>query len=324
MSEEQLENEQKTQPNETGGFRFAVTLLAASGTVFYSGYTYLQNTPIDPLWYGFVCGLIAVALILVGGLILYILIKGYSLEVKDSDQKEKFKNWASNIYSMIFLMFIMLLVFVLCLFVLVLLKIKIASFLFSVIFLISLMVGLVFVGIPFRKKLSKSKSIDIVTIALMVGAFVWVSLFVAVLCSPLHGHVTVDMESIYYKNNAPIPVLIHLTGPNTGLSIALVKEESNHNLSKIDSIMLKPEQNPDKTESGKYLLGNALKYGTYIVFINATNLSAGYYELRYERAVYKSQGGLKKETHGARGFYLLNSSQQSYIGEINGFLIKTR
>ena len=313
MSEGQKENGKKPQSNETGGFRFAVTLLVAFGTVFYAGYTYLQNTPVDPLWYEFVCGLIAVALISVGGLILYILIKGYSLEVKDSNQKEKFKNWASNIYSMIFLMFIILLVFVLCLFVLVLLKIKITSFSFLVIFLISFTVGLVWL----RPEKNPSKSSNIVTGVLIVGVFGWILLFVAVSCSPLQGHVTVDMESVYYKNNAPIPVLIHITGPNTGLSISLAKEESNHNLSQIDSIMLKPEHNPDKTESGKYLVGNALNYGTYTVFINATNLSAGYYELRYERAVYKSQGELKKETHGARGFYLLNSSQQSYIGEVN-------
>ena len=320
MSEEQLENEQKTQPNETGGFRFAVTLLAAFGTVFYAGYTYLQNTPVDPLWYEFVCGLIAVALISVGGLILYILIKGYSLEVKDSDQKEKLKNRASKIYSMIFLMFIMLLVFVLGFFILAVLKIKITSFYpfsFLLIFFIALMVGLVFVGIHTEK--NQSKSSDFLIKMFVVGTFVWVFLSVAVLCSPLQGHVTVDMESICYKNNAPISVLVYITGPNTGLSLSLAKEESNHNLSPIDSIILKPEHNPNKTESSKYLVGNALNYGTYTVFINATDLAAGYYELQYEREVYKSQGALKRETHGARSFYLLNSSQQSYIGEINAF-----
>jgi hypothetical protein len=49
MSEEQGEN-------ETGGFRFAVTLLVALGTIIYAVYTYLQKTPVDPFWYVFACG----------------------------------------------------------------------------------------------------------------------------------------------------------------------------------------------------------------------------------------------------------------------------
>lgn len=29
--------------------------------------------------------------------------------------------------------------------------------------------------------------------------------------NPLQGHVTIDMESIYYKNEAPIPISIQIT-----------------------------------------------------------------------------------------------------------------
>jgi hypothetical protein len=80
---------EKQQSNETGGFRFAVTLLAAFGTLSYAGYNYLQNTPVDPYRYWFVCRLIAVAVILVLGLLFYILIKGYSMEVHDDPDQKK-------------------------------------------------------------------------------------------------------------------------------------------------------------------------------------------------------------------------------------------
>lgn len=311
MSEEQAKN-------ETGGFRFAVTLLAALGCVVYAVYIYFQNTPVDPYWSFFVCALIAVALILVGGLPFYILIKGCSLEVKDPNLKEKLKNSALNIYLWMFVMFIMLLVLVPSFFVLSLIKIKIGylsmAILLAIAITISLKIGQFFIGNHTEKYTSKSTYIGIRVLVLL---FICILLSVAVQWYLLQGHVTVDMESIYYKNDAQIPVLIHITGQNTGLSLSLAKEELNHNLSQIDSIMLKPEHNPDKTVSGKFLVGNALDYGTYTVFINTTYLNAGYYELRYVRTVYKSQGELKKETYGARGFYLLNSSQHSVIEELN-------
>ena len=49
MSEEQTENEKESQSNETGGLSFAVTLLAALGTILYAVYIYFQNTPVNPL-----------------------------------------------------------------------------------------------------------------------------------------------------------------------------------------------------------------------------------------------------------------------------------
>ena len=100
---------EKQQPNEIGGFRFAVTLLAAFGTLSYGGYNYLQTTAVDPYWYWFVCRLTAVAGIFVLGLLLYILIKGYSMEVQDSKYPEKL---AKCIYIGVFSIFIMLLVYI--------------------------------------------------------------------------------------------------------------------------------------------------------------------------------------------------------------------
>ena len=49
MVEDGAMSEEPTE-NETGGLSFAVTLLAALGTILYAVYTYIQNTPIDPFW----------------------------------------------------------------------------------------------------------------------------------------------------------------------------------------------------------------------------------------------------------------------------------
>ncbi|RZN16426.1 MAG: hypothetical protein EF812_00075 [Methanosarcinales archaeon] len=142
---------------------------------------------------------------------------------------------------------------------------------------------------------------------LVVVMTIWILLFPIVLNSPLQGHVTVDMDSICYKDGAPIPVLIQVTGPNTNLSINLSKE-SDHNLTLIDSIELKPEHNEKQTAyinknsvlPGN-LSGNALGEGKYSVFINTTNLTTGYYEIKSVRQKYT-------EKYGVKGFYLLDNS----------------
>jgi len=310
MSEEKPKNEQRPQSNETDGFRFAVTLLAALGTVIYSVYVYLQTTPIDPNWYAIICGFISVALILVGGFLLYILIKGYSLEVQNLTQKDYLPKLASSIYLLSFLMFIMLLAYLLCIFAVIILKIEITELISIAIILITMAAGIVFTFPLLRKN-------RILIVPFVFCVFIYCGIFLLTVypsvvdLPPLQGHITVDMESIHHKNGAPIPVMIHITGPNTGLSIFLLKEESDHSLSRIEQIWLKPEGYSDKTESGKFLVGNTLDYGTYNVFINTADLSAGYYELRCERQVYE------KKTYGASGFYLVNSSEQSCIGELN-------
>ena len=108
---------EKQQPNETEGFRFAVTLLAAFGTLSYAGYNYLQNTPIDPVWYLLFHMLISAAPILVGGLLLYILIKGFSMEVHDDPNKKiSLKEASRFIYSITFFSFSVIFVFSVCIF----------------------------------------------------------------------------------------------------------------------------------------------------------------------------------------------------------------
>ena len=334
---------EKLQPNETGGFRFAVTLLAAFGTLLYGGYTYLQTTPVDPYRYWFVCRLIAVAVILVLGLLLYILIKGYSMEVQDSKYPGEL---AKYIYIGVFSIFIMLLIYIFAFSLLgYVIKTENSAITILLSIIISITVGSVFFlpllrhsnnskskekeielqiqkeekffvpkaisGLHLLRKKPKGRILNALLIAeVMFFCFLILleNLFPTVLYSPLQGHVTVDMESIYYQNVSQIPVLIHVTGPNTNISIYLLQKESNHNLSSMENITLIPKHPSYKTESGKYLVGNTLDYGTYNVFINTTDLSAGYYELSCMRQYYW-------KTYGTKGFYLLNSSQQSCIKE---------
>ena len=355
MSEEQAKNGTKQQSNKTGGLSFAVTLVAALvGTSLYTK-NYFRNTPVDdPFLYLFVCKLIPVGLILVGGLLLYILVKGFSVEVQDPERRKYLENGASCIYQGTFLMFIMLLVFILCVFFFAILKFENIWYVQAVIICISFLVGAVLVlprcvrtviiCISFlvgavlvlprfnrewkEKKYHLSEAIQkfrgifknpplswIILVYLLyiflVALLLWLFLFQAVfLYFPIQGHVTVDMESVYYKSDAPIPVLIHVTGPNPILSIYLSEENSSHDLKEIYNLTLKPEHNPSKTEysENSTLVGNALNYGTYNVFINTTGLSAGYYELKCIRYRYEKM-------YGVRGFYLLNSSRQSGIKE---------
>lgn len=319
MGEEQVENEQKPWLTETGGLSFAVTLLAALGSISYAGYNYLQKTPVDIYLYVFFCVLIPPALFLVIGLLLYVFFKGYSLEVSRSKQRKPLNDISSFIYRIFLSIFAMLLIFILYVFVLVLVLPKIESFtVFIILIFIGVVLSLLVYWLLTKTSLVEAKSrwntyITPGATVLLLGLLFWSAIFPSVIdLTPLQGHVTVNMDSIYCKNDAPIPVLIRVTGPNTDLSIKLSQEESNHNLREIDNITLRAERNADKIVYGKNssLFGNTLDYGTYTVFISTTNLSSGYYELRCERSKYE-------KTYGARGFYLVNSSEKLFYGELN-------
>lgn len=289
------------QSDKTDGFKFAVTVLAAFGTIVYATYTYFQNTPVDNNFYLLVSVLILVALILVIALLIYTLIKGYSMEVRDTNQKERLEKRASQIYLMAFFAFTALLIFTACLFILLYLKIEITTYKSIIVTTGSFVLcWCILDEIRWKKTFPWKRAIGC-----SIGMLMLLALFLIVLHSPLQGHIAVDMEDVYYKNDVPIPVLIRVTGPNTGLSIELLKEESG-NLRPIASIdYLEPQHNL-KTASNNSLVGNAMGSGKYNVFINTTNLTTGYYELLCIRPKYE-------KIYGVRGFHLLNNSQQSYI-----------
>ncbi len=287
---------------ETDGFKFAITLLATLSTGLYALYNYFQNTAIDNSSYANVSGFIPVALILLF-LLIYVFIKGYSMEIQETNHKKYLNKLASGIYLITFLMFLMLLTLISGIFILVFYNIKPTQEIFAVIFIISISV-IIILDWPRIRSQWKQKIVWNIALAIFLlayGLIFWLIFFTTVLNSPFQGHVTADMNSFYYKNGVPISVLIQVTGPNTGLVVRLDKEDSEHNLSNKDKIEMKPEHNPDKTMNGTYLTGNALDYGKYMVFINTTNMTEGYYELTSVRPKYEKSSAIKS-------FYLLNIS----------------
>lgn len=145
-------------------------------------------------------------------------------------------------------------------------------------------------------------SFNFLSLILIVSGIVYLLLFhlfvSAMIMNFMPGDVQIDIGNIYYKNDTQIPVLIQVTGPNTGLYIELLKEQSN-NLSRIAYIdYLEPQHNL-KISSNNSLVGNTLDFGKYSVFINTTNLTTGYYELKCVRPGY---GGTYES------FYLLEAN----------------
>lgn len=295
----------KSRSNETEGLGFAVTLLASMAAVIYTANEYLQNTSIDSLFfYESVIMLISIALVLVAGLIIYILIKGYLIEVRDINQKENLEKVASAIYLMIFLIFIILLVFVLAISILQYIKIEGGFiYLFFIFATISLTVGFIFIRPISGKKFLKS--ILYLLSLFCVGLFLIMLLTFTIQSTDIIGHVTVEMESIYYHNNTPIPVLIQVTGCNIGVRIYLYERRYDHSLIITDRIYISQKSTREiSTSNQNYLRGNAFGHGKYNIFINTSNLTTGYYELVCWRL------GFPKDYDG-KGFYLLNSSHIS-------------
>jgi len=315
MSEEQADA-------NTGGFRFVVTLLASLGTILYAVYVYLQNTPVDALLHKLLCGFMATALILVFYLLFYLLIKGYLMELQSDSEgkqdnsklKERLTKIASQVYLISFFVFTVLLastVYVLILKYFLTLGFICFWFLLLIgIFLILCFCIYLFFGWSgwHRLKIPSTLFVGILVSVIFLGF-----LYPLVAYSTITGgRVIIDMNSVYYKNDAPIPVWVHVTGLNTNLSIQLLQESFNHNLSEIDNITLSPERNTNKVTQGENstLFGNTLNFGSYNVFIDTSGLSAGYYELVAKRQKYK-------KTYDARGFYLSNENVPSVTEELN-------
>lgn len=304
----------ETPSNEKGSLEFVVSLLASIVTIIYAMYSYISNTPVDSNFFRYTVALIIVAFILVAGLLIYILIKGYSIEVQDSAQKKYLDKWASRVYLNNSLMFIMLLTFAVSFITLLLLKIDIYYSILFLIILISALVGFIFLWPLYRKNRLGIIAYLVLLYVVSFLYFVYIFWYSPLLASvSAIGQVTVNIEGAYYKNNTPIPVFIQLTGPNLGLRFFLYDEKPDHTFELMDEMLLEPQRNDTmiltksnfQTKFGNYsnyLSGNYLNNGKYNVFINTTNLTPGYFELVWRRTSFDYE---------ARRFYLLNNSKQS-------------
>ena len=107
-----------------------------------------------------------------------------------------------------------------------------------------------------------------------------------------------------------IPVQIQLTGIDFPISVGLFKVEPNHSrpVAIIDHLGTQLDNqnenyrrifgNVSNFKNDNCLLGNALGSGKYILFINTTNLTTGYYKLEVNNG----------QTISGEGFFLLDNT----------------
>jgi len=326
------------EKDKNDGYKFAIAFLAASGSIFYATYNYLQNTHLRAESFFLFCLVLATMFIPIIFFLTYLLIKGYLMETKNDDIAKILNKSAQVLYKFALLFFattlflfiyISLYKFATNFFTEVLQEVGIlyivshcVSFFLS---LITVLLGYVLV-VYYRGErrswshflhLFSSPGVKIVCkcgigFGIIVVAVVFFG-YLAMSYTPLQGHVTMDMESIYYKNNTPIPVSIQVTGPNTEILVLLYQKNST-NSSALKSILggMEPDffgQGSDdlfkrKLYSDNVSVGSYLGNGKYCVFINTTNLPTGYYELMCIRKYFW------KETCEGKSFYLINKNQQ--------------
>jgi len=291
--------ENPSQLNGNDGFKFAITLIAALLTFSYAMYNHLQNTFVDDTTGYLIAALLwSLAFMLELFLILYIIIKGYSMEVQNPKRQKYLKKLASCIYLISFSMVLVFLVCGLCLFPLACyLKIKII-YAMLVMGIIALCLFLYLRARFFRDVCDKwMEGLFIVYLIAILLAILSVPSLI-----PTIGHVTVDIGDVCYKNNVPIPVSIQVTGQERELNISIYGEGADHTFVLVDYMELKQYNIFYRNFSKEgYIVGNALGRGKFTVFINTTNLTTGYYVLTCK---HRGDGDLC-----SKDFYLLNNSQ---------------
>lgn len=276
-------NGKRKMDEKTDGFKFAITLLATIGTILYGSYNYFQIMPVEFYNYALVAGIIAVLMVLSLFLIFYILIKGFSMEIQDAKLKNAFEKYASYVYLLSFFTSMMTFIFIVGSFAL--LPITEYALYIMLLIIIVLFICIIYLSRGYVKKRFKSGHfpflISLVFICFIVGLILWAVLYPVVSDSPLQGHITVEMENVYYKNGSIIPISIQVTGLDTGVNIFLYNEDMGSIIGPIDDIHLKSKHNLTDIAIGldSTLIGNKMDNGRYSIFIKTDNLTEGYYKL---------------------------------------------
>jgi hypothetical protein len=117
-----------------------------------------------------------------------------------------------------------------------------------------------------------------------VASYIWLIPISSMLYIPLPGQVIMEKESSL--NDTTVNFFIQVTGPNTGLSIKLLEENSNNLYDKAIINNIEPEYTLITFFNGS-LFVNPLGNGKYSVRVNTTNLNGGYYQLKCEVPQYK-------------------------------------
>lgn len=127
-------------------------------------------------------------------------------------------------------------------------------------------------------------------IIIMVSFFSWHLLFASLTSSPqFQGNIVIDMQNKYHMGDSPIHTLIRATGPDTGLSVEFKSESSDRNY---DALIYLDKNNENM--SNKSLNGKLIGKGEYSIYINATGMPVGYYNLRCTRQKYIESYSLKR------------------------------
>ena len=320
-----------TEEEKNSGYKFAVAFLVATGSILYVIYDYIQNSPVSGHWYLVTCALIAGTFFSILGFLSYIFIEGYLVVVRDHIHTEYLNKIGTFLYkySLLFIIFFIpgsMLVILMDTYPIIEKIFRAISYVIIVLFVIIVIIAIFFIILKKGKQKKPEPPTDqsrpftkrLKDILLPIGGGVALSIFfvifvciVAFISSwpPFQGHVTIYMESVHYKNDTQIPVLIQVTGPNTGV-LAIVYKELSGTLSNIsyigpiEPIFIDPESDIEERniESNNILVGNYLGNGKYSVFINTINLTTGYYELTCLRR------GYYEKTCESKSFYLLNKS----------------
>lgn len=281
--------------NDSKTFEYVLASLAAFGSISYAIYNFYQTNPINNFNHGIITLLISAVLIFLIFNILYIVLKGLALGILDPKKRCVINLISSKLY---------------------LFNIIISSVLIlSLIYVISaiygaytgrvqyyLIFGLILVILIeiisyIAQSLKKIELISLLSVLIIVIAVALNPLSTNVKDSTLLlGHITVDMENIYYKSDTRIPVPIKITGPNVALTIKLLQKNSTNPNKNYSIDRLGPQPNY-KIEPSNTLTGYALGNGEYIVYINSSNLPTGYYKLYCERPDYN-------QSYTAKVFYL--------------------
>lgn len=320
------------EKDKNSGYKFAIAFLAASGSIFYATYNYLQNTPIRAESFSVICLILVFMLISIICFLTYILIKEYLMDTKNDDSTKILNKSAQVLHKLALgsfaLSFICIFLIVVCSFFTELLREL--GVVYIVLYCVLLFLSIITISLGYAlvvyyqgEHRSWSHFFHLFSIPVVKDVWVhWIGLSIIVVAvllygvasyTPLHGHVTIDMESVYYKNNTPIHVSIQVTGPNTEIFV-LLYEKNSSNSSALRSVLggMEPDFFGQESEdvlkrnlySNNVSVGSYLGNGKYCVFINTTDLSTGYYELICLREYFW------KETCEGKSFYLANKNQQ--------------
>lgn len=260
-------------------------------------YSYLDKNIIENYWYLHIYKGILIASLSLILIMFYIFLKTY-ISIEPSYPRSPTLNKIASIFIVlsIFFLFILVSYELLCF---IIWKFEISSGFINwgnieILWWVSLVtifflciLGLILENNRYMQSLSGTnlyiiefwKIIVILIVAYAACTYIWLEPFSSFSNLPIPGQIIVDQEELNYENNSLIHYSIQIKGPDTGLSIRILKEESNY-LYPISIIENIEPQHKTKIISNNDLIVSTLGSGKYSIFINTTEMSAGYYQFK--------------------------------------------